>query len=467
MAVCRGVKMPDLCVINRPLASLRPYERNPRKNDQAVPRMVEILQEFGFRVPILAKSDGEIIDGHLRYKAAMAMGLNEVPVIIADDLSEAQIRAFRIMINRSASWAEWDEGLLVEELRAIELSELDIKFTGFDADELARLLPRQENITENLPGEEDIPEPASVPVTQTGDLWLLGDHALYCGDAGDKKAVSVLMGNDLARFCFTSPPYGQQRDYAGKIYDWDGLMRKVFGSIPLAREGQLLINLGLIRKQEKVVRYWDGWLDWMETVGWRLYDWYAWDQGSGLPGTYNAHLAPCHEWIFHFNREITQAQKTVPCKLAGQNSHVVSSSGKATAMRDAKGKVGRWRHTNTPTQEKKIPDSVIRIRRQVGSIGEGIDHPAVFPVALPEFLIPVWTEPGDIVFEPFCGSGSSIIAAQKTGRVARAMEIAPAYVDVSLIRFGRLFPDVKITLKETGQSFEQIAEMRKGGSNES
>ncbi len=105
--------------------------------------MVEVLQEFGFRVPILAKSDGEIIDGHLRYKAAQSMGLTEVPVILADDMSEAQIRAFRIMINRSANWAEWDEDLLLDELKAVELSDLDIKFTGFDMDELAKEVASQ------------------------------------------------------------------------------------------------------------------------------------------------------------------------------------------------------------------------------------------------------------------------------------------------------------------------------------
>ena len=136
--------MNNLSIIEMRLTFLHPYANNPRKNDEAVPRMVEALREFGFRVPILAKSDGEIIDGHLRYKAAQAMGLAEVPVILADDMSEAQIRAFRIMINRSANWAEWDDALLLDELKAIELSDLDIKFTGFDMDELAKLLPQEE-----------------------------------------------------------------------------------------------------------------------------------------------------------------------------------------------------------------------------------------------------------------------------------------------------------------------------------
>ena len=187
--------MNNLAIVQLPLASLHPYAHNPRKNDEAVPRMVEVLQEFGFRVPILAKSDGEIIDGHLRYNAAQAMGLSEVPVILADDMSEAQIRAFRIMINRSANWAEWDDALLLEELKAIELSDLDIKFTGFDMDELAKLLPQEElqQLQDADPGkEEDIPDPAPDPVPQTGDVWLLGKHALICGDSGVPACVAQL-----------------------------------------------------------------------------------------------------------------------------------------------------------------------------------------------------------------------------------------------------------------------------------
>ncbi len=150
--------MNRLSVIQMPLSALHPYAKNPRKNDAAIPRMVEALKEFGFRVPLLAKSDGEIIDGHLRYKAAQAMGLAEVPVILADDMSEAQIRAFRILINRSATWAEWDDELLLDELKAIELSDLDIKFTGFDMDELAQLLPQEEEAAiSGSEAEKEIP----------------------------------------------------------------------------------------------------------------------------------------------------------------------------------------------------------------------------------------------------------------------------------------------------------------------
>lgn len=138
--------MTDLKIEHWPLSRLHPYDKNPRKNDHAVARMVEVLKEFGFRVPILAKSDGQLVDGHLRYKAALAMGLETVPVILADDMTEAQIRAFRIMINRSATWADWDEDLLKFEMIELKDLDYDLHFTGFDDGELEKLLACAETI---------------------------------------------------------------------------------------------------------------------------------------------------------------------------------------------------------------------------------------------------------------------------------------------------------------------------------
>jgi DNA modification methylase len=129
-------------------------------------------------------------------------------------------------------------------------------------------------------------------------------------------------------------------------------------------------------------------------------------------------------------------------------------------MRGKDGEVGGWTHAGQPTQEHRIPDSVIRIMRHKGRIGRDIDHPAVFPVALPEFVIQAFTDAGDLVFEPFGGSGSTLLAAERTGRVARAVEIAPEYVDVAIKRFGQNFPGTPVTLLATGQTFEAVAAER-------
>ncbi len=190
----------------------------------------------------------------------------------------------------------------------------------------------------------------------------------------------------------------------------------------------------------------------MRTQGWRRFAWYVWDQGPGMPGDWAGRLAPSFEFVFHFNRDTRKPNKTVPCKFAGQDTHL-RADGSSTALRGKDGDVGGWTHAGQPTQDHRIPDSVIRVMRHKGKIGEGIDHPAVFPVALPQFAIEAYTVEGEIVFEPFCGSGTTLLAAQRTGRVARAVEIAPEYVDVAIRRFQQNFPNEPVHLEATGQPF--------------
>ena len=298
-------------------------------------------------------------------------------------------------------------------------------------------------------------------------MWALGQHRLICGDAADPSVIASLMRGEQAKLCFTSPPYGNQRDYAsGGITDWDGLMRGVFVRLPVAEDAQVLINLGLIHRDNEVIPYWDGWLGWMRTQGWRRFAWYVWDQGPGMPGDWSGRLAPSFEFIFHFNRQSRKPNKIVPCKHAGQDSHL-RADGSSTAMRGKDGEVGGWTHTGQPTQDKRIPDSVIRVMRHKGKIGRDIDHPAVFPVALPEFILDAYSDSGDIVFEPFGGSGTMMLAAERTGRRCRAVEIAPEYVDVAVKRFQQNFPDVPVTLlgdgENTGQTFAAVATERLAG----
>lgn len=166
------------------------------------------------------------------------------------------------------------------------------------------------------------------------------------------------MQGDAARLCFTSPPYGNQRDYtSGGIGDWDGLMRDVFGNVPMADDGQVLVNLGLIHRDNEVIPYWDAWLGWMRTQGWRRFAWYVWDQGPGMPGDWAGRFAPSFEFVFHFNRQSSKPNKIVPCKHAGQESHL-RADGSSTAMRGKDGEVGGWTHKGQPTQDTRIPDSV-------------------------------------------------------------------------------------------------------------
>jgi DNA modification methylase len=463
--------MPDTNPLNveyRRVETLIPYARNPRTHsDEQVAKIAASIVEFGWTSPVLVDGASGIIAGHGRLAAAQRLGLAEVPVIELAHLSPAQKRAYIIADNRLALDAGWNDELLALELADLTEAGYDLALTGFDATEIEALLADdagrgddQENDADRPDAADDVPEAPAVQVSRPGDVWSLGSHWLICGDASDAAVVAALMEGSQARLCFTSPPYGNQRDYtSGGIADWDGLMRGVFARLPMAEDGQVLVNLGLIHRDNEFIPYWDGWLEWMRTQGWRRFAWYVWDQGPGMPGDWAGRFAPSFEFVFHFNRQARKPNKIVPCKHAGQDSHL-RADGSSTAMRSKAGEVGGWTHAGQPTQETRIPDSVIRVMRHKGKIGQDIDHPAVFPVALPEFVIEAYSDKGDTVFEPFGGSGTTMLAAERTGRACRSVEIAPEYVDVAIKRFQQNYPALPVTLAATGQSFEEVRKER-------
>ncbi len=460
----------QLRVEYRKVETLIPFARNPRTHSEAqVAKLASSIVEFGWTQPILVDGANGIIAGHGRLAAARKLDLVEVPVIELGHLTAAQKRAYVIADNRLALDAGWDEELLSLELAELSEAGYDLSMTGFTNEEIEELLVGAEQALQDESSDEteddatdEVPDTPANPVSRPGDIWQIGAHRVICGDATDPGVVRTLMAGEQAALCFTSPPYGNQRDYTNTIIDWDALMRGVFANLPMAANGQVLVNLGLIHRDNEVIPYWDGWLDWMRTQGWRRFAWYVWDQGPGLPGDWNGRLAPSFEFVFHFNRQARQANKIVPCKFAGQETHL-RKDGSSTAMRKADGTIGGWTAAGQPTQETKIPDSVIRIMRHKGKIGQDIDHPAVFPVALPQFILESYTDVGDVVFEPFCGSGTTLLAAERIGRKVRATEIAPEYVDVAVKRFQQNFPEVPVTLVSTGQSFAVVASERLGG----
>ena len=461
--------MNTLTVEYRKVEALIPYARNPRTHSDAqVAKIAASIVEFGWTNPILVDGTSGIIAGHGRLAAARKLGLDVVPVIELAHLTAAQKRALVIADNRLALDAGWDEELLTLELAELSEAGYDLALTGFEDTEIENLIFGDESgkdadaemDDEEQDAADDVPDAPVAPVSRVGDVWAIGAHRLICGDATDRAVVATLMQGDTARLCFTSPPYGNQRDYtSGGIADWDGLMRGVFAHLPMTDDGQVLVNLGLIHRECEVIPYWDTWLDWMRSQGWRRFAWYVWDQGPGMPGDWAGRFAPSFEFIFHFNRESRKPNKIVPCKHAGQESHL-RADGSSTAMRGKDGEVGGWTHAGQPTQDTRIPDSVIRVMRHKGKIGQDIDHPAVFPVALPQFVIEAYTDAGDIVFDPFGGSGTTMLAAERTGRICRSVEIAPEYVDVAIKRFQQNYPGVPVTLVATGQSFEQVAAER-------
>ncbi|WP_245903622.1 site-specific DNA-methyltransferase [Humitalea rosea] len=469
-------------ILLRPVAELRPHAGNARVHSaEQLEQIKASMLAFGFTNPLLVDEDGVLIAGHGRLEAASALGMTKVPVIVLRHLSAAQKEALRLADNRIAENATWDQALLRDALAAVQaVPDIDLAALGFSADELTAILAAADEAVidgdppqdaeqpidtqsgaaepngEAAPDPADAdPEPPRQTVTRPGDLWLLGEHRLLCGDSTDAASVARVMGQDRAALLFTSPPYGNQRDYTtGGGTDWDALMQGVFQHLDAAMrsDGQVLVNLGLIHRDSEWIPYWSGWLDWLRARSWRRFGLYTWDQGPGLPGDWNGRLAPAFEFVFHFNRQARQANKIVPCKWAG-------TPNKGSGLRAADGTISEYQHAGLPVQDFRIPDNVLRLTRHKGR-GIETEHPAVFPVVLPEFLMRTYTDEGEVVFEPFGGSGTTILAGHRTGRRVRAIELAPAYVDLAVARWRMLHPDLPVTLADDGRDYDAVAAAR-------
>jgi DNA modification methylase len=214
-------------------------------------------------------------------------------------------------------------------------------------------------------------------------------------------------------------------------------------------DAQVLVNLGMIHKDGEWIPYWDGWIEWMRAAGWKRFGWYVWDQGPGLPGDWKGRLAPSHEFIWHFNRVAEKARKTKESKMAGKK---VGGSG----LRGKDGSVSEKGNAGGVYQNNKIPDSVVRVMRHKGGLGKSGSHPAVFPVDLVSEIMTAYSDPDDLVFEPFCGSGTQLISAQKNGRSCYGMELAPEYADVCVKRF-EAFSGQTAKLESDGRTFAEVA----------
>ena len=414
-----------------PASQLQPNPKNWRTHPEGQANALRgILAEVGIAGAVLAYETPEgglkLIDGHLR---AETLGNADVPVLVLD-VNEAEADKLLATIDPLGAMAEADADKLRELLEEVETASEDLANMFTELAEDAGILDGLNDVEIT---EDEVPEPPADPITKPGDLWILGEHRLLCGDSTKAEDVGRLMAGAKADLCFTSPPYGQQRDYTeegkAKVSDWDGLMRGVFANLPMADAGQVLVNLGMIHRDGEWIPYWDGWISWMREQGWRRFGWYVWDQGFGLPGDWNGRLAPSHEFIWHFNRTSIEPEKFISKKP----ENVKARNKGGSTMRGKDGKCVEFTSPESSAQPNKIPDSVVRINRMHG--GHGIDHPAIFPVELPAFAMQAW--PG-VAYEPFCGSGTTLIAAEQLGRKCYGMEISPQYCDVIVKRWETL-----------------------------
>ena len=297
-------------------------------------------------------------------------------------------------------------------------------------------------------------------VTQPGDIWHLrgqGQHEVLCADNGDAALIQHWFRCGQSDLLVTSPPYAQQRDYHSKIASWTTMMQRMMLAAPMRDAAQVLVNLGLVHVEGEVMDYWRDWLLWLSCRGWKRFGQYVWDQGPGMMGNWGGRLAPSFEFVFHLNKASRLPNKIIAKKPASIKIKRLKDGSPAAGMRGKDGITKRLANPEACLQPTKIPDSVIRVNRHMGR-GIECEHPAVMALGLVSLLIEAYSDPGDVVYEPFGGAGTTLLAAEQAGRRAMTVELSPRYVDLIVQRFVAEIPGAATYLDRTGETWAQAAD---------
>jgi DNA modification methylase len=459
------------------LAELTPYPRNPRRHSDAqIAAIAGSIAAFGFNSPILIDSRGNIIAGHGRYMAALKLGLETVPVVVLDHLSETEKRAYIVADNRLAELSSFDDDLLRAELAELRDTDIDLGGLGFSHDELRVLLAEAEvPDAEADVQEEEIPEAPAEPVARAGDIWLVGRHRLACGDCRDRDVVHRLFDGTRANLVITSPPYGTQREYDPQSgftpvppEEYVGWFRVVADNVAavLAPDGSYFLNIKPHADDgERNLYVMDLVLAHRRQWGWRFVDEFCWRKtDNGVPGGWGNRFKNAWEPVYHFCRQPDIKFRPTAVGHVSEDCFDYSPNNpKSTSGSGLLGTGARGSAAGKPGTEDSAgrftgiarPSNVIEVKSE-SSQGS---HSAPFPRALVEFFVLAFTDSSDVVFDPFTGSGSSIAAAHVLGRVGYGCEISPAYCDVALRRMMALTQEAPV-LQETGQTFAEVAESR-------
>jgi DNA modification methylase len=402
--------------------------------------MCASIREFGFKIPVLARSSGEVVDGHLRLKAARKLGswpggdTTCIPVLLCDEWSTEQVKAFRLMVNRSVSWATWDEELLALELQEINAADFDLELTGFDQTEIEDLLalPEEEKANQAPP----LPE---IPVSRPGDLWRCGKHRVLCGDATSADDVARLLDDRKPLLMVTDPPYGIELDSEWR--DRAGLNSHGPAEASYMKHRTEGHNATTISGDTRA--------DWSA----------AFELVPGLQIAYVWHAS-------RFTREVLDGLLRIGFE---HHQQIIWDKGRTVLTRTL-----YWfqhepcwfvRKKNAPWYGKAGENSTIWASPSpkfiMGASDEAkYDHPTQKPVDLMRRPILNHLKRGGLVFDPFLGSGTTLAAAELTERVCLGMELDPKYVDVIAQRYQTL-SGKKATLDGDGRSFDEIAEERR------
>ena len=380
-----------------PTAKLVPYARNARTHSDAqVAQIAASIAEFGFTNPILAGSDGVIVAGHGRLAAAQKLGLDAVPVVVLDHLTSTQRRALVIADNRIAENAAWDEELLRVELEGLQDEGFDLDLTGFDADALAELLVGDEPDNEGQTDDDAVPEVSETPVSRPGDVWQLGPHRLLCGDATVAASYAALLDGETVDMVFTDPPYNV--NYANSAKD------------KLRGKDRAILN---------------------DNLGDGFYDF--------LLAALTPMVAHCRGAIYvaMSSSELDTLQSAFRAAGGKWSTFIIWAKntftlGRADYQRQYEPILYGWpeggeRHWCGDRDQGDV--------WQIKKPQKNDLHPTMKPVELVERALRNSSRPGNVVLDPFGGSGTTLIAAEKSGRVARLIELDPKYADVIVRRW--------------------------------
>jgi site-specific DNA-methyltransferase (adenine-specific) len=396
------------------IATLIPFAKNSRTHSDAqVAQIAASIREFGFTNPVLIDEANGIIAGHGRVMAARKLKLTEVPCIRLAHLSDAQKRAYVIADNKLALNAGWDEAMLKLELADLKALDFDLDLTGFDTDEIDALLA--EKGTEGLTDPDETPEPPVEPVTRLGDVWVCGQHRVMCGSSLEMTAIERLCGDQRVDMLLTDPPYNVA--YTGKTKDALTIQNDSMGDEAFRTFlRDAFVTADAVLKPGAVFYVWHADLEGYnfrgacKDAGWKVRQCLIWQKSSMVMGRQD----------YHWQHE--------PCLYGWKDGagHLWASDRKQTTLLKF----------DRPSRSE--------------------DHPTMKPVALFEYQLLNNTKGGDIVLDSFGGSGTTLIAAEKNGRIARIMELDPKYVDVIVKRWED-FSGQKAVLESTGEPFKAAA----------
>jgi DNA modification methylase len=418
---------------------LRPHPNNARTHSKKQIRQIaNSIQQFGFCNPVLVDDAKQIIAGHGRVEAAKLLGIDAVPTVRLSHLSDADKRAYILADNKLAEKAGWDRELLAIELQGLIELDVDIELTGFEMAEIDLLFEEAREANSDIGPEDTVPESSPAPaVSQTGDLWLLGSHRLLCGDARDQAAYAQLLAGAKAEFVFTDPPYNVAIDGhvcgLGRVRHRDfamgcGEMSEAEFTAFLKAVFALLAEHSIDGSIHQICMDWRHiWemLDAGRTVYGELKNLCIWNKtNAGMGSFYRSK----HELVFIWK--------------SGTAAHINNFE----LGQHGRHRSNVWDYPGVNTM-------------RAGRLEELAMHPTVKPVSLVADAIKDCSRRGGLVLDPFCGSGTILIAAERTGRKARGLEIDPIYVDVAVRRW-QAYTGKSAILVGSGETFETTAERR-------